>query len=467
MSLEKEKEKLEFYGGRGMAFLPFILAIIGLIYIASKNANIPEYWVVFLLPVIIGLLFAKNWNTYSEVVVEGARDPLVAIMVIALMLAGINGALLANSGVINTLTIYVAKSHLVGNLYLVVTLLLTALIAFATGTSVGTMFAIGPIIYPVGLAVGANPAMLIGAIVSGAAFGDNLAPVSETTIASATTQGMDIGGVVKSRLKYSVLALGISVILYLTIGGSSGKMMGSANQYLTETPNLITLLMLLVPAVIVATALMGKHLFTALSLGIITGIIIGLVTGIFKPSDIVNVPKPFGAGGIILDGLNSSVPTIFMLLIIFPLVNILRKSDGMDMIMNFFSKFVKGPKSAEAAILGTELLLNVTTGVNTVAIVGSGDIANKIGKKYGITGYRRANLLDCGGSTLNYILPYMVPVLIGASLSTMEGLPAGAPAVSPLAIGLSEFYPWVMLGILIFAIVTGYGRTWLGDRGPV
>ena len=99
----------------------------------------------------------------------------------------------------------------------------------------------------------------------------------------------------------------------------------------------------------------------------------------------------------------------------------------------------------------------------TGAIVASGEIANKLGKKHNITGYRRANLLACAGTTFNYILPFMVPVLIGASFSTMEGLPADAPAVSPMVIGLSEFYPWVMLGLLIFAIVTGYGRTWFGD----
>lgn len=466
MNSEEKKVKLEFYGGKGMVFLPFILAIIGLIYIASKNANIPEYWAVFILPIIIGLLFAKNWKAYSEAIVRGIQDKLVAIMVIALMLAGINGALLTHSGVINSLTIYTAKAHLTGNWYLLVTLLLTALVSFATGTSLGTMFAIGPIIYPVGYLLGANPAMLIGAIISGAAFGDNLAPVSDTTIASATTQGMDIGGVVRTRLKYSLLALGISAILYIVLGGS-GAIIGGASKYITATPNPITLWMLLIPTVIVVTALMGKHLFTALSLGVITGIVVGLITGIFKPSDIISVPKPFGAGGVIVAGLNNSISTVFFVLIIFPLVNILREGGGMDMLENFFAKIVKGPKGAETAIAATEITLNVATGVNTVAIVATGDLANRLGKRYGISGYRRANLLDCSGATLNYTLPYMVPVLVGASLSTMEGLPAGAPAVSPLIVGLHEFYPWVMLAVLIFAIAAGYGRTWLGDRGPV
>lgn len=467
MNPEGVKEKLEFYGGRWMCFLPFILALIGVVYIALKNANIPEYWVVFLLPMIITLPFAKSKKIYSEVIIEGVRDELVAIMVMALMLAGIIGAFLANSGLIETLVIYLARAHLEANLFLFATLLLTALIAFATGTSLGTMFTVGPILYPAGYLLGANPALLIGAIISGAAFGDNLAPVSDVTIASATTQGMDIGGVVRSRLKYSLVALAISGILYLTVG-RSGPMIGHASQYIEGlSPNPITLLMLLVPLVIVVAALSGQHLVAALSYGVITSLVVGLGTGIFKPSDIISVPKMFAAGGIIVEGLNNSISTVFFVLIIFPLINILRRGGGLEMIMYFLSKIVKGPKSAETAITGIEILLNVASGVNTVAIVASGDIANRLGKKYNITGYRRANLLACGGTTFNYILPYMVPVLIGASFSTMEGLPAGAPAVSPIVIGLSEFYPWVMLGLLIFAIVTGYGRTWFGDKGPV
>jgi Na+/H+ antiporter NhaC len=467
MDPEEVKEKLEFYGGRWMTFLPFILAIIGVVYIALKNANIPEYWAVFLLPIVIALPFAKSKKVYAEVVIEGVRDELVAIMAMALMLAGIIGALLTDSGLINTLVIYLAKAHLGGNLFLFATLLLTALIAFATGTSLGTMFAVGPILYPVGYLLGANPAMLIGAIISGAAFGDNLGPVSDTTIASATTQGMDIGGVVRTRLKYSVVALIISGILYLTVG-HSGPMLGGTSQYIQSlSPNPITLLMLLIPLVVVIAALSGQHLIAALSYGVITGLVVGLGTGIFKPSDIISVPEPFAAGGIIVEGLNNSVSTVFFVLVIFPLINILRRGGGLDMIMDSLSKIVKGPRSAEAAICATEMLLNIATGVNTVAIVASGEIANRLGKKYGITGYRRANLLDCSGSTFNYILPYMVPVLVGASFSTMKGLPEGAPPVSPIAISVSEFYPWVMLGLLIFAIVAGYGRTWLGDHGPV
>ncbi len=46
--------------------------------------------------------------------------------------------------------------------------------------------------------------------VRGATFGDNISPVSDTTIASATTQHSDLGGVVRSRLKYALAAAALA-----------------------------------------------------------------------------------------------------------------------------------------------------------------------------------------------------------------------------------------------------------------
>ncbi len=445
-------------------FVPFILALAGLIYIASRNANIPLYWVVFLLPVVFGLLIARDREAYSQAVIRGLMDPLVATMIMALTLAGVAGNLISQSGVIETLATYVAEAGLTTSAFTLATFVLACLVAFATGTSVGTILTVGPILYPVGYLLGADPALLIGAIVSGGAFGDNLAPVSDTTIASATTQGMDIGGVVRSRLKYCLPAAGIAALLYLLLPGS-GHLSTDVERHLALQPEPVSLLMLLVPLIVVALCLTGKHLVTALSAGVITGVVVGLLAGIFQPGDLLSVPRPFAAGGVILDGINNAVPTVLFVLMVFPLINVLREGGGLKTILAILSKFVKTPRGAEAAIAASEIVLNMATGVNTVAIVATGDLARELGQKYDIHGYRRANLLDCAGATFNYILPYMVPVLMGAMLSTANRPFPGALPVSPLEISVSQFYPWAMLVVLVIAIVTGYGRTFARDEG--
>ncbi len=459
--MSRDEKKLEFYGGKFMVFGPILLALVGLAYIAAKNANIPEYWVVFILPLIFMMPFVKNKREYADIIVRGFSSEVAMILVAAVMLAGISGAILTKSGLVSTLASYLIQFSFVGSKYVAATFFMTGLVALSTGTSVGTIFVVGPILYPVGYLVGANPALLIGAIVSGGAFGDNLSPVSDTTIASATTQNMDIGGVVKSRLKYSIPAAVITLLLYSFIGGK-GQILPGAEEYLL-TPEPVTLLFLLVPTVIIYFCFKQKHLIESLSYGIITGIIIGLFTGIILPGDIISVPEQFGAGGIILEGLENAVPTIIVILILFAHINLLSEAGGINIIMKSMSRFVVGVKSAEATIVMILVSLNVATGLNTAAIIGTGEIANNLGKEYNIDGYRRANLLDCAGTTLNYLLPYMVPVVVGSMISKIYAPFPDAVTVTPIQVVTSQFYPWIIAIILIFAIITGYGRTFISD----
>jgi Na+/H+ antiporter NhaC len=456
-----EDQKLEFYGGRGVVFLPIILALVGLVYIALANANIPEYWVVFLLPLVLCVFLAKNKEVYSNTILKGITDPIGAILIMAVILAGICGALISKSGMISTLANYLVQANFLGNKFVGATFVLTCLVAFSTGTSVGTIFVVGPILYPVGYLVGADPALLIGAIVSGGAFGDNLSPVSDTTIASSSTQESDLGGVVRSRLKYSLPAAFIAMVLYFILGSRGGEVDISLVE--TGAVNPPSLLFLLIPIVIVTACLLKRHLIEALSYGIVVGIVVGFITGLVKPSDIISVPETFGAGGIILEGIQGAVPTVIIVMLMFAHISILKIGGGIDLILSSMDRFIVGVRSAEAAIVGITVLLNVATGLNTAAIVGAGELANGLGKKYKISGYRRANLLDCAGTTLNYLLPYMVPVVVGSMMSSIAAPFEGAEIVSPVQVVLSQFYPWIILIILIFAIITGYGRTFMAD----
>ena len=459
----EEKRNLEFYGSKGMIFVPIMLAIAGLIYIAVLNANIPEYWVVFLLPLILCIFLAKDKIAYCEAILKGVTDNIAAILIVAVIYAGICGALLSRSGVVTTLANYLVRANFLGNKFVGATFLLTCLVAFSTGTSVGTIFVVGPILYPVGYLVGATPGLLMGAIISGGAFGDNLSPVSDTTIASASTQEADLGGVVRSRLKYSIPAALISMILYFILG-SGGQVIDSTMISAGET-NPVSLLFLLIPVIVVTACIFKRHLLEALSYGIISGLIIALATGIIGLGDIVSVPEPFGAGGIILEGIQSAVPTVIIVMMMFAQISVLKEGGGIDLLLKSMDRFIIGVRSAEVAIVIIVILLNMATGLNTAAIVGTGELANKLGKKYRINKYRRANLLDCTGSTLNYLLPYMIPVVIGVMLSATTAPVEGASPVSPIAIIVGQFYPWAMLVILIVSIVTGYGRTMMADGG--
>lgn len=91
---------ITYYGGKWVAFAPILLAIVGLIYIAVKQADVPEYWVVFLLPMIVCLFLAKDKTAYCEAIIEGATNKVGGILIMAVLLAGICGQLIETSGLV-------------------------------------------------------------------------------------------------------------------------------------------------------------------------------------------------------------------------------------------------------------------------------------------------------------------------------------------------------------------------------
>ncbi|MEA1920526.1 MAG: Na+/H+ antiporter NhaC family protein [Campylobacterota bacterium] len=95
---------------------------------------------------------------------------------------------------------------------------LSALMAFATGTSWGTFSIMIPIAIPLGLAMDMNVALLIGAVISGGVFGDHCSPISDTTIISSLAAGCDHIEHVKTQLPYALISGGIAFVLFIIFG---------------------------------------------------------------------------------------------------------------------------------------------------------------------------------------------------------------------------------------------------------
>lgn len=137
-------------------------------------------------------------------------------------------------------------------------------VRLGTGTSTGTCIALSPVLYPAGYFLGADPAMLGLAILSGAAFGDNLAPISDTTIVSAYTQGAEMRDVVRSRFPLAISAASISAVVFLVFGGG-GEVRPLPEMQASLNPS--GLFMLLALGIVVVSALKGRHIIESLIYG--------------------------------------------------------------------------------------------------------------------------------------------------------------------------------------------------------
>lgn len=455
----EQRTIITYYFGKYMAFAPILMAVAGLVFIAIHQGNVPAYWVVFLIPMILCLFLAKDKTAYCEAIIEGITNQIGGILIMAMILAGICGQLITISGLVDTLAHYLIQMNFLGNRFVTASFLLTCLIAFSTGTSVGTIFVVGPILYPIGYLVGATPALIIGAIVSGAAFGDNISPVSDTLIAAASSQEVDLGGIFRSRMKYVLPAAAVTLVLYSCLGSRGSAHTLTAAQSGTVRP--ISLLFLLIPVVIIVFCLLQRHLLEALSYGLVTGIILGLITRTIQFSDLLSIPGPMGAEGLIITGIQGAVPSVVLVMMLFAQINLLERGDCINMIITSMNRLIRGPRSAEFSIVIICILLNIATGLNTAAIVGTGPLARRLGLEYDIHGYRTANLLICSGGTFNYLMPYMVPLVLASSMTQID-VP-GAVAVSAIDIARHQFYPICLLIMTLFAVISGFGRTFLSD----
>ena len=98
-------------------------------------------------------------------------------------------------------------------------------ISFSTGTSWGTMAILTPIAIPLAYTIGGEALipLAIGAIFSGAIFGDHVSPISDTTIMASIFSGSDHIAHVKTQSPYAIVTAiitGTMFLLYNVIGNA-------------------------------------------------------------------------------------------------------------------------------------------------------------------------------------------------------------------------------------------------------
>ena len=215
----ENQKKMQFYGGTFGACLPLLVFMALMITIAAlQKVSLVLFCMAGFAGLCTAFLLAKDKKEFEKAVVAGLKNDTLCVIIFAFLLAGVLSQELRQSGLIQGLTWLVTELGLSAGFLPLVGFIICALISTACGTSNGAIVAVLPVLLPVATTVGANPAVVVGAIVSGAIFGDNLAPISDTTIASALTQGAEVRDVVRTRLPYSLIAGVVSAVLFVIIG---------------------------------------------------------------------------------------------------------------------------------------------------------------------------------------------------------------------------------------------------------
>ena len=417
--------------GSALALLPlgvFLILFIGSGIISGDFYKMPTL-VAFIISTLVAFLFNRkvNFNTKMEVFCKGGGNKDIILMVLIFLFAGaFSGVAKAIGGDIAVVNL--GLSILPANLLITGLFVIGCFISISMGTSVGTIAAIGPI----GIAIASKTSipmeLVLGAVVGGAMFGDNLSMISDTTIAATKTQGCEMKD--KFRVNFAiVLPAAIVTIILLTVM-TKGYVAATDEIYTYEFVKVLPYLF------VVIGAILGINVFLLLGGGVIFASIIGITT---------NSLDLFGAITAVSNGMSGMFELCIISVIVGGMVELIKFNGGIDFVLNFIQSKIKNKKGAEFGIAALVSVVDLCTANNTIAIVMAGPLAKNIADEYDIDAKRSASILDIFSSVWQGIIPY------GAQLLTAAGL-AG---ISPFAIIKYLHYPILMFICGIIAIAFG------------
>ncbi len=487
---------IRFRGGRWVSALPLAFFVVWAIFQSGVLRISDTTGLVggMLIGLILGLFLVKgSWKTYADTIFEGMTRQVAATAVVAWLWAGMFAETIQTGGFVSGLVWAANAADIGAGLFPAATFILAGLLTTGIGTGYGATVAFSSLFFPAGVLLGANPVLLFGAILSGAVFGDNLAPVSDTTIVSAVTQDADIGGVVASRFKYAIVAAVLAFAAYVIAGLSmSGpEISGQAREVLIQNSDPVGLVHLVSMLVVIGTAVAGRHIVEAISWGLVVAVGFNLALGLASVSEMLvfRAPQdlgvaqslswlPFlelastdsvGIGGSIITGAQGFFPLIVLVLLIVAGAQIMIRGGGFQAILEWLLSSVATSvrRSELAMVLGTALV-NAMITINTAAEIAIAPYIARLGERFNINGYRRANILDANTSALGYIFPWSGGLLVG--FAVIESLPnqfewfTESMVVNPIDVFPFVFHGWLLVGVFILAALTGFGREYTTDR---
>jgi len=452
-----EKE-LKMRGGVFGGLVPLLILVTGLIWLSVvERGGTKPFWACGWIAIAVGIFFACDPKEYCKALMRGIGDKTGIVVITAWLFAGVFGELMKAGGLVEGLLWMGMTTGTTGSFFVLLVFFAAMLFASGTGTSTGTCIALTPVLYPAGYFLGADPSMLALAILSGAAFGDNVAPVSDTTIVSAFTQGATMRDVVRSRFPLCIGGAVVAAAVFLVFGGGGAV---TALPAIKAQINPMGLVMLAALAVVVVAALSGRHIIESLLYGNIAAAVLGMVTGKIAITQIFSIPAKRGIStGLVENGIQGVVGAIIFAILILAVTQVLVESGIMRRILEFAERaVVRTVRQAEAFIVGVTILVSIPISANAPALLLVGpSLVKPLGTKWGLAPARRANLMDCAVCTLFFTMPWHIAVAAwyGAVYNIAQQYNIPAP---PISAALYNPYSWTLLAVLIFSIVTGWNR---------
>lgn len=195
----------------------FLIPMIALVAIAVVTGNLLLAVIVALLICFVLYLPTKvvTLDEFFNLIIKGFADmlPILTLLMTAFVLQKTTESLEMTDFIIQ-----VMQPLLKGTLFPAMAFILVAALTFCTGSLWGMSAVVAPIVFPLGAVIGADPILIMAAIISGGAFGSHACFYTDATLLSSTSAGIDNIEHAMSQLPYVIIAAVASIIGFIICG---------------------------------------------------------------------------------------------------------------------------------------------------------------------------------------------------------------------------------------------------------
>lgn len=409
--------------------LVFLILYLATSVITQDFYKVPVA-VAFLASSVYALLTLKGtMNERIKVFAQGAGNPTMVLMLSIFILAGAFAASAKTMGAVDA-TVNLTLKILPNQFILPGIFMASCFISLSIGTSCGTIAALTPLAIGIAQQSGINMPLMVGLVVGGTYFGDNLSFISDTTIVATQTQGCGMRDKFHVNIRIVAPVAVLMLIIYYFIGTEACTSVDAGA---------VNLWLVLPYLAVVILAICGVNVLSVLTIGIVLTGIIGIA---------INTYDLFGWFAAMNEGMIGMAELIIMTILAGGMLEIIRHNGGIDLIIKTLTRNIHSKRGGEFSIATLTCLVNICTANNTVAIITAGPIAKDIATRFHINPRRSASILDTASCFTQGILPYGAQILIAASLSNL----------TPIAILPYLFYPLLIGMALLLAIQFRYPR---------
>lgn len=392
------------------------------------------------------------WQGFLEGIFSGVNKVTIAVLI--LLLIGTLIGVWIQAGIIPTLIFY-GIQIISPAFFLPTTFLVCLIMSIVTGTSYGTIGTVGIALLGVQRGFGLSAPITVGAILSGAFFGDKMSPLSDTTNIAAAIGEADLFKHIYSMMYTTIPAAMVTFLLFWLAGGVSApiegdqlnRMLDGLNRGWNISPlHFIPLLIMLIMAAKKVPTLM--LLFANVIFGMIWAVIsqgasIGLTfvaatTGFKSQTGIESVDQVLSRGG-----MTSMQEVIILVFLAGALGGALQSTGVLEALVNGMLRHIKRTGTLIAAVLISCYVIVLLTGNQVLSLILVGQMFLPAFRKRRIDSTVLTRSLEDSGTLAAPLVPWGV---------------AGGFCSQTLGVPTIEYLPfvWFAFTVPLFSLLWGY-----------